>query len=181
MKNQNIVFITMVSALAFALAPVTKAAPSPGGGPAVGPAATEQPIPGGSPPASAANLSATSANSTGPEAVELPVITIHSTGNILRGKTGSFVLDMKPALMFGGTYINFSVSGTAVAGVDYVAFLSPAYIGQSGYGVISFATLLDPRGSFNHQAYSVVVTLKPGAGYAVSEPSSAQIWIKPSL
>src|SRR5260370_11986691 len=136
MKNQNIVFIAIAFALAFALAPVTKAAPSPQGGPAVDAVATHQPmqpIPGGSPPASAANLSPSSANSTSPEGEQLPVITIHSAGNILRGKTGSFVLDMKPALMFGGTYINFSVSGTAVAGVDYVPFLSPAYIGQSGF------------------------------------------------
>ena len=56
------------------------------------------------------------------------------------------MLDMKPALMFGGMYVNFSVSGTAVAGVDYVPFLSPAYIGPSGYGVIQVQTLPDPRG-----------------------------------
>src|SRR5260370_2083394 len=154
MKNQNIVFIAIAFALAFALAPVSKAAP----------------IPGGSPPAAAANAANAPVNAThsaSPEAVELPVITIHSAGNILRGKTGSFVLDMKPALMFGGMYVNFKVSGTAVAGVDYVLLLSPAYIGQSGYGVISLKTLPDPRGSFNHQAYSVVVTLEPGLGYAL--------------
>ena len=160
MKNQNIVFIAIAFALAFALAPVTNAAPSPQGGPTYPPPNHRV--------------------SDSPEGENLPVVTIHSAGNILRGKTGSFVLDMKPALMFGGMYVNFSVSGTAVAGVDYVPFLSPAYIGPSGYGVISFATLLDPRGSFNNQAYSVVVTLKPGAGYAVAEPSSAQIWIKPA-
>ena len=28
----------------------------------------------------------------------LPMITIHSTDNVIRGKTGSFVLDMRPAL-----------------------------------------------------------------------------------
>ena len=88
MKNQNIVFIAIAFAPAFALAPVIKAAPSPGGGPA----------PATPPP----NERANSANSTGPEAVEFPVVTIHSAG-ILRGKTGSFVLDMKPALMFGAT------------------------------------------------------------------------------
>ena len=160
MKNQNIVFIAIVSALAFALAPVTKAAPSPGGGPAPAPVQLPPPAPR-------------------PEDVQFPVVTIHSTGNILRGKTGSFVLDMKPALMFGGTYVNFSVSGTAVAGVDYVALLSPTYLGQSGYGVISLRTLPDPRGSFNRQAYSVVVTLEPGLGYALGIPSSATMWIKP--
>src|SRR6266446_10847976 len=149
MKNQNIVFIAIAFGLAFALAPVTKAAPNPGGIPT-----------SAAPP----NESATSANSTGPEAVELPVITIHSAGNIVRGKTGSFVLEMKPALMFGGMYVNFKVSGTAVAGVDYVALASPAYIGQSGYGTILIQSLPDPRGGFSNQAYSVVVTLQPGAG-----------------
>src|SRR5438874_12741751 len=33
MKNQNIVFVAIAFGLAFALAPVTKAAPNPGGGP----------------------------------------------------------------------------------------------------------------------------------------------------
>ncbi len=156
MKNQNIVFIAIAFALAVALAPVTKAAPGP----------LRLPPP-----------------PTGPEAVELPMVTIHSAGNILRGKTGSFVLDMKPALMFGATYVNFSVSGTAIAGVDYVALISPAYIGQSGYGVISFATLPDPRAQSFRQAYSVVVTLEPGLGYALGPATSrsAIIWIKPSL
>ena len=27
-------------------------------------------------------------------------------------------------VMFGGTYVNFSVSGTAIPGVDYVPFVS---------------------------------------------------------
>jgi hypothetical protein len=163
MKNQNIVFIAIAFALAFALAPVTKANISPQGGPAVQPAPTDQ----------------SSANSTSPEGEQLPVITIHSAGNILRGKTGSFVLDMKPALMFGGMYVNFKVSGTAIAGVDYVPFLSPAYVGQSGFGVISLTTLPDPRAQSSHQAYSVVVTLEPGLGYALGESKSALIWIKP--
>ena len=42
------------------------------------------------------------------------MITIHNTDNVTRGKTGSFVLNMKPALMLGGTYVNFKVSGTAI-------------------------------------------------------------------
>ena len=179
MKNQNIVLIAIAFALAFALMPVTQAAISPQGGPTTG-AANEQPIPGGSPPAAAANLSATSANSTSPEGENLPVVTIHSAGNILRGKTGSFVLDMKPAIMFGATYVKFSVSGTAMAGVDYLPLLSPAYIGQSGYGVISLTTLADRRAASSHQAYSVVVTLEPGLGYFIGEPKSALIWIKPA-
>jgi hypothetical protein len=168
-KNQNIVFIAIAFALAFALAPVTHAAPFPGG------------IPTSAAPA---NQNATSANSTSPEAVEPPVVTIHSAGNVLRGKTGSFVLVMKPALAFSAMYVNFKVSGTAVAGADYVAFASPAYIGQSGYATILVKTLRDPRAASTNQAYSVVVTLEPGVGYALGNAtdgaSSATIWIMPS-
>jgi len=155
----------MASALAFALAPVTNAAPIPQGGP------TKE----------AANAPAATADSTSPEAVERPVISIHSAGNILRGKIGSFVLDMNPALMLGGMYVNFKVSGTAVAGVDYRPLLSPARIGQSGYATLLVQTLPDPRGSFNRQAYSVVVTLEAGPGYALGglTSRSATIWIKP--
>jgi hypothetical protein len=109
---------------------------------------------------------------------KLPVVTIHSTGDVTRGKTGSFVLDMNP-VMLGGTYVNFYVSGAAILGVDYVPLVSPAYIGQSGYGVMLVQTLPDPRASSFRQSYSVVVTLKPGPGYAVGEPSSAQMMIKP--
>ena len=162
MKNQNTICITIVLALAFALAPVTNAAPTPGGIPTT---------------SATANLQASD------EGENLPVISIHSAGNVLRGKTGSFVLEMKPALAFSAMYVNFKVSGTAVAGVDYVASaasLSPAYIGQSGYAVISFKTLPNPRGSSNHQAYSIVVKLEPGLGYALGESNSALIWIKDS-
>ena len=108
MKNQNTVIITIVSALAFALAPVTKAARNPEGGP--------DPIPAAAPAALRAAVPA--------------VVTVHCTDNVTRGKIGSFVLDMKPALMLGGTYVNFKVSGTAIAGVDYVLLVSPAYIGN---------------------------------------------------
>jgi hypothetical protein len=107
----------------------------------------------------------------------MPFVTIYSTGDVTRGKTGSFVLNMKP-VMFGGMYVNFSVSGTAIPGVDYVPLVSPAYIGQSGYGVILVQTLPDPR-AFRRQAYSVVVKLEPGLGYAIGEPSSAQMMINP--
>ena len=110
---------------------------------------------------------------------QLPVITIHSTGDVTRGKTGSFVLGMEPVVMFGGTYVNFSVSGTAIPGVDYVPPVSPAYIGQSGYGVILVQTLPDRRAGSLRQAYSVVVTLEAGLGYAVGEPRSAQMMIRP--
>ena len=149
MKNRNNVCTVTLVALAFAFAPVLNAEQRPDGGP--------DPI-----------LAAAPA-----------VITIHSTDNVTRGKTGSFVLDMKPALMLGGTYVNFKVSGTAVAGVDYVLLVSPAYIGKTGYGVIQVKTLPDPRGSSFRQAYSVVVTLESGAGYAVGALRSATMWIKP--
>ena len=39
------------------------------------------------------------------------------------GGTGSFVLHMVPGMLPGGAYVNFSVSGTAIAGVDYVPHL----------------------------------------------------------
>ena len=122
---------------------------------------------------------ASSSYPAGSEDVKLPVVTIHSTGDVTRGKTGSFVLEMKPAVPFGGTYVNFSVSGTAIPGVDYVPLVSPAYIGPSGYGVIQVHTLPDPRASPIRQAYSVVVTLENGAGYVLGEPSSAQMMIRP--
>jgi hypothetical protein len=123
----------------------------------------------------------------------IPVVTIQSTGDVLRGKIGSFVLDMKPALTvgetaitFGGGYVNFSVSGTALPGVDYVPLVSPtplvapANVGSHGYGVILVETLPDPRASSFRRGYDVVVTLEPGPGYAVGEPKSAKMTIKPS-
>ena len=92
MKNQNIVFIAIAFALAFALAPVTKAEPSPQGG---------------------------------PDPVDLPVVTIHSTDNVTRGKIGAFVLSANPQsqtfasprILLATTFVNFSVSGTAIPGV----------------------------------------------------------------
>ena len=158
MKNRNIICTTTLVALAFALAPVTKAGRNPEGGP--------DPLP--------------AAGSRLPAAVPT-VITVHSTDNVTRGNTGSFVLDMKPALKFGGMYVNFKVSGTAIAGVDYVLLASPAYIGKSGYGVIQVKTLPDPRGSASREAYSVTVTLEPGAGYGIGAARSATMWIKSAL
>jgi hypothetical protein len=108
---------------------------------------------------------------------KFPVITLHSTGDVKRGKTGSFVLNMNP-VVFGGMYVNFSVSGTGIPGVDYVPLVSPAHIGQSGYGVILVQTLPNRRAPAL-QSYSVMVTLEPGPGYAVGEPRSAQMMIKP--
>jgi len=117
------------------------------------------------------------------ERLQLPLVAIHSTGDVYRVNIGSFVLGMQAPtstpIMLSGTYVNFKVSGTATPGVDYVVLVSPAYIGQSGYGVIQVQTLADPRGSSIRQAYSVVITLKDGAGYSVGKPSSATMWIKP--
>jgi hypothetical protein len=159
MKNRNNQLTAILFVVALALALIIQASPRPDGGPIRPP------------------NDRVSANS---EAIpEVPMITIHSTDNVTRGKTGSFVLNMKPALMLGGMYVNFSISGTAVAGVDYVQPLSPAYIGQSGYGVILVQTLPDPRASSSRQAYRVVITLEPGAGYVLGQPRSATMWIKP--
>ena len=125
-----------------------------------------------------------------PSPGKLPVVSIHSTGDVTRGKTGSFVLDMSQSASNKGDYpyfpyVNFKVSGTAISGVDYVALVSPAYVGPEGYGVILVKTLPDPRGSFSRQAYSVVVTLEPGVGYtlggATGGATSAEINIKPVL
>ena len=181
MKNRNNQLTAILFVIAFALAPIASAKPYPDGGPTYT-ITNDAPRPDGGPTILAndrvsANSEASSAYAS-PQDVQLPVITIHSTGDVKRGKTGSFVLDMQP-LMFGGMYVNFSLSGSAVPGVDYVQPLSPAYIGQSGYGVILIQTLPDPRGSSIRRAYDVVVTLEPGAGYALGIPSSARMWIKP--
>jgi hypothetical protein len=111
---------------------------------------------------------------------KVPIITIHGTEEAVpRGKPGAFVLDMRPTLMFGGTYVNFRVTGTAIPGVDYVPLISPHYIGQSGYGVMLVQTLPDRRAPALRRSCSVIVTLEPGPGYAVGESKSAQIIIKP--
>src|SRR5262245_21135052 len=169
MKNRNNVVASTLVAIAFAFAPVVEAAPRLDGGP-VSLAASD---------CISANSEPSSAYSASAEDVHMPVVTIYSIDNVTRGKTGSFVLNMKPALMLGGMYVKFSVCGTAVPNVDYVAPVSPAYIGKTGYGVIQIQTLLDPRGSSVRQAYSVVITLEGGPGYSVGKPSSAIMWIKP--
>jgi hypothetical protein len=120
-----------------------------------------------------------------PSPGQLPVVSIHSTGDVTRRKTGSFVLDMSQSVSNKAyfPYVNFKVSGTAIPGVDYVALVSPAYVGPEGFGVILVKTLPDPRGSFTRQTYSVVVTLEPGLGYTLdpSGATSAEINIKPAL
>jgi len=178
MKNRNNQLTAILFVVAFALGPIVQAGPRPDGGPTPAPV-NDAPRPDGGPFSFSANPRVTANSEAIPEGENQPVITVHNTDSVTRGKTGSFVLNMKPALMLGGMYVNFKVSGTAIQGVDYVALVSPAYIGQSGYGVIQIQTLPDPRESSIRQAYSVVITLEPGAGYAVGQPSSATMWIKP--
>jgi hypothetical protein len=176
MKNRNNQLTAILFVVAFALAPIVQAGPRPDGGPTYL-LVNDAPRPDGG-PARLANDRVNANSEAIPEGENRPVITIHCTDSVKRGKTGSFVLNMHP-VMFGGMYANFSLSGSAVAGVDYVQPLSPAYIGHSGYGVILIQTLPDPRDGSSRQAYDVVVTLEPGAGYALGIPSSARMWIKP--
>jgi len=167
MKNRNNICTTTLVALAFALALGAEASPRPDGGPTY--------------------LFSTASSNGKSGGENVPMITIHSTDNVTRGKIGSFVLDMttatdaKSALTSGGRYVNFKVSGTAIAGVDYVLLVSPTRIGQSGYGVIQVKTLPDQRGSYLRQAQSVIVTLEAGAGYEVGAARSATMWIKPAI
>jgi hypothetical protein len=118
----------------------------------------------------------------GPPDQQFPVVTINSvtaSAVVTRGQIGTFVLSVKPQILLATTFVNFSVSGTAIPGVDYTPLVSPAFIGQSGFGVILVKTLPNLSASVVAQASSVVVTLEPGPGYAVGEPSSAQMFIKP--
>jgi hypothetical protein len=118
----------------------------------------------------------------GPPDQQFPVVTINNGtafAAVTRGQIGAFVLSVKPQSLLASTFVNFKVSGTAISGVDYTPLVSPAFIGQSGFGVIVVKTLPDVSASVVAKASSVVVTLEPGPGYAVGEPSSAQIFIKP--
>src|ERR1700745_3395141 len=123
----------------------------------------------------------------GPPAQQFPIVTIHSVASatgvsgstLTRGQTGVFVLSITSQILFATTFVNFKVAGTAFPGVYYPQVVSPAFIGQSGFGTILIKTLPDPRAGVIAQAYSVVVTLEPGPGYAVGQPSSAKILIAP--
>ena len=123
----------------------------------------------------------------GTPAQQFPVVTIHSAASAIgvsgstltRGQTGVFVLSITPQSSVATTFVNFKVSGTAIPGVDYTPLVSPAFIGQSGFGTILVKTLPDPRAGVIAQAYSVVVTLEPGPGYVVGQPSAAKILIAP--
>jgi len=203
MKQDNKVLTTTLAALAFAFAPVIQAgqhvdggptrfhvnnAPTLEGGPVsdrATPAPRGRPTPAPRPGSVATNEAASaereedSAGSASEDDALMPLITIHAVDNVTRGETGTFVLDMKPALMLGGMYVKFSVGGTAAEGVDYVATVSPAYIGKSGYGLIQIKTLPERRGLAVRQAYSVVITLEDGAGYSLGKQQSAIMWIKP--
>jgi hypothetical protein len=120
------------------------------------------------------------------------VVTIHSMGDVTRGQVGSFEVYLSPTPFQWGAAANFSVSGTAVPGVDYSPLVSPVLLHFvpppppcehcTGWfrGVIPVKTLRDPRGSvFFPQAYSIVVTLEPGFGNVIGKPSSAQMMINP--
>ena len=187
MKNQNNKVTAVLFVVALALAPMVQATLPAQGGPGSlssrnaptarkHPAATARPTP--------ANLVANDGASENSDAralqaaPSLPVVSIFSTDNVIRGKTGTFVLRVKSALKLGGTYVNFSVHGTAVNGVDYKLLSSPAYISQSGYGTIQIETLANPRGSALNQALSVEISLQAGAGYAVGKANSATMWSK---
>jgi hypothetical protein len=112
-----------------------------------------------------------------------------SIESVTRGNIGVFVLSETPQIPLATTFVNFKVSGTAIPGVDYVPLVSPAFIRPSptasnlttavGFGVILVKTLPDPRASVVRQAYSVVVTLEPGSGYIVGQPSKSEILIEP--
>jgi hypothetical protein len=200
MKNQNKKVTAVLFVVALALTPMVQATLPAQGGPGslssrnaptarkhpaalARPGVSAEPIKFGTPTPKAEDASDNGDASGGSLADRnLPVIQVFSTDNVIRGKTGTFVLRMKSAqasgAAIGGMYVNFSLSGTAQNGVDYKLLTSPAYISRSGYGVIQIETLANPRGSAFNQAYSVIVTLNAGAGYKVGKTSSAIMWIK---
>lgn len=126
-----------------------------------------------------AGTQGTSASSPGSVSQQLPVVSIHNIDNVIRGNIGTFVLAASPTSPLATTFVKFSVSGTAIPGVDYTVLVSPAAIGPSGFGAILVKTLPNPRGSADKQAYSVVVTLEPAPGYALGEANTAEMFIKP--
>ena len=97
MKNRNTQLTAVLFVVALALAPIVQAGPQCGGGP-THLLANEAPQPGGIPtrlPANEAPLPdggpISASDATGPQDEQMPVITINSTGDVSRGKTGSFV------------------------------------------------------------------------------------------
>jgi hypothetical protein len=192
MKNQNNKVTAVLFVVALALTPMVQAALPAQGGPGSvssrnAPTARKHPAALARPDRTPVNLVAedsaadnSDASGAGLAAApqNLPMVSVFATDNVIRGKTGTFVLHVKSALKLGGTYVNFSLSGTAIKGVDYKLVTSPVYISQSGYGTIQIETLANPRGSAFNQAYSVIVNLNAGAGYTVGKSSSAIMWIK---
>ena len=106
---------------------------------------------------------------------------VTSMGDVARGQTGHFRIYVDGPSIFFPIYVNYSVSGTAIPGVDYVALVSPRYIHclDDCSVFIPVTTLPDVRGPIFPQSYSVVVSLEPGLHYTVREPSSAQMLIVP--
>ena len=58
----------------------------------------------------------TSASVIGSPDQQFPVVTIQSTDNVTRGKIGTFVLSENSKILLATTFVNFSVSGTAIPG-----------------------------------------------------------------
>src|SRR5262249_49302172 len=134
MKNQNNKVTAVLFVVALALAPMVQAEQGFEGGPtSIRNAPTARPRPAavarpgvsaetikfGTPTPKAEGASDNSdASGIGLAERNLPVIQVYSTDNVIRGKTGTFVLrmNMKSALTsgaaIGGMYVNFSVSGT---------------------------------------------------------------------
>ena len=104
MKNRNTQLTAILFVVAFALASIVQAGPRLDGGP-IRPPANEAPYPDGGPAHQSSTVRANANSEAIPEGENRPVITIHDTDSVKRGKTGSFVLDMHP-LMFGGMYVN---------------------------------------------------------------------------
>ena len=106
-----------------------------------------------------------------------PSVTIHSAGDVFRGKTGSFVVEAT----YGPLAVRYSVSGSAKPGVDYVPLGQGwslwCYVGESGYGTILIKTLPDRRAGSILQPKDVVVTLEHNPNYFVGIPRSATMWI----
>lgn len=108
-------------------------------------------------------------------------VSIFSMGDVTRGGTGHFrITTDNPGPPM---YVYFSVSGNAIPGVDYMPLVSPVYIPRClevCSVFIPVRTLPDRRASSMFaQAYNLVVTLKPGLGYLIGQPHSAQMMIDP--
>src|SRR5262249_5411108 len=142
--NRNNKVTAVLFVVALALAPMVQAAIEPQGGPSVSkrnaPKAKSHPSQLARPHRPADTGAGDSAGNGSAAITNLPMISVYATDNVIRGKTGTFVLKMESTQMLGGTWVFFSLSGTAVQGVDYKLVASPVYISQSGYGTIQIET-----------------------------------------